>query len=104
MKRMDIHGVAGPMRVILLDAGEDNPNFPAATEPNKAIVEFYDGRYQHTPDGQFVSRYYADTLLEKRHPTQGLDLMGYEESWKIDGRTYGLVRNWIEYHTYQVPA
>lgn len=100
MKRMDIKGVAGPMRVILLDAGEDNPNYPAATCKDKAIAEFYDGRYPHTPDGQFISRYYVETLMENRdRHTYGLDLMGYEDDWKIDGRTFGLVLNWLEYHS-----
>ncbi len=46
----------------------------------KELVEFFDTRHKHTEFGQFVSRYYLKTIQDC---TDGLDLMGYEPSWKI---------------------
>lgn len=56
------------------------------------FVEFYDSRYPHTQFGQFVSRYGVKTILEGR---TGLDLMGGEPSWKIDGAAMDIVRRWL---------
>jgi hypothetical protein len=57
---------------------------------NKAepLVEFYDLTYTKNfgPLGQFVSRYYLDTIADIPLG-QGIDLMGYEPVWKIDGPT-----------------
>ena len=74
------------------------------------LVEFYDRGTDDTKDwdegrGQFVSRYGADTLLGKckwsRGPERGvgLDLMGYEPAWKIDGKTMDVVKDWVEMMT-----
>ena len=106
IKRIDIQGSTGsPMRVLLIPAGEACSNhLHLGVDPSEAdLVEFYDGRYPHTPDGQFISRYYASTLLEDPH-TVGLDLMGYEPSWKVDGKTMKLVLNWITYHQSEMEA
>lgn len=68
-------------------------------------VEFYDARYPHTRFGQFVARYYVHTIQEQapgHHKTvaeTGLDLMGYEPAWKIDGQTMWLVRSWLYHET-----
>jgi hypothetical protein len=56
----------------------------------EVMVEFYDMTYASDdthassfgPRGQFVSRYYRSTLMER--PQGGIDLMGYEPTWKID--------------------
>lgn len=73
----------------------------------RPLVEFYDMRYPFWPlkpdsgaDGQFVSRYYADTLLGRdaysdgphRH---GLDLDGGIDAWKIDAAAMTQVIDWI---------
>lgn len=82
-----------PMRIVLLEPGEENPNFPHATSAER-IVEFYDMRYngEHfTPDGQFTAaRYYLRTLLEDsdRLKANGLDLYGGIPDWTMDGPTY----------------
>lgn len=61
-------------------------------DSNRNMLEFYDSRYPHdknTEDtmlGQFVSRYYMETIVD-RHETfaqHGLDLHGGVPSWKID--------------------
>jgi hypothetical protein len=97
MKVLDINGVAGPVRVLFLSAGEPNNHYPAAKDDKEALVEFYDGRYPHTSDGQFISRYYASTLLESEGSGRGLDLNGGVSNWKVDGTTMDLVRDWIRY-------
>jgi len=62
------------------------------------FVEFYDSRYLHTPRGQFVSRYGVDTILATR---QGLDLVGYEPSWKIDAAAMDVLRLWLRHEVDQ---
>jgi hypothetical protein len=104
IKRIDITGVQGtPMRAVLIPAHETSLNF--AVTATEDLIEFYDGRYPHTSDGQFITRYYASTLLDSHAgiPAGGLDLMGYESSWKIDGRTLKMVLDWIAYHQYVKP-
>lgn len=62
-------------------------------EGDGLTVEFYDTRYNHTRFGQFVSRYAVSTILSD--PRGGLDLMGYEPSWKIDATAMTVVRAWL---------
>jgi len=79
-----------PMRVVLLQAGEENPNYPSVTSP-APTVEFYDRRYQHTPDGQFTGgRYNLSTLTRdgKRLASGGIDLYTPVAAWKMNGPTY----------------
>ena len=58
------------------------------------LVEFYDARYPFTAYGQFVSRYYMTTLLD-RSEAYGLDLDGGIRDWKIDRNTMASVMNWL---------
>lgn len=64
-------------------------------DEDTAMVEFYDTRYDHTPLGQFVSRYDADTLLD-RHPHSGLDLDSGIPSWTVDGDAMNQVIKWLQ--------
>jgi hypothetical protein len=58
------------------------------------LVEFYDLRHMHTDRGQFVSRYFVDTL--QGHPVgRGLSLDGGVPSWTIDGGTFSRVMTWV---------
>lgn len=61
------------------------------------LIEFFDTRYQFTPYGQFVSRYYVSTLLENddSRRTPGLNLYGGEPDWSIDGKAMNKVRDWL---------
>ena len=75
------------------------------------LVEFYDATYENETfgeRGQFVSRYYASTLLGRDYNENrsladqagiGLDLMGYEPVWKIDGQAMDIVRAWVDNQT-----
>lgn len=76
--------------------------FRAVVDAN--MVEFFDRRYIEgfTPDGQFVSRYYVDTLIgdrimpgfERGH--RGLDLHGGIPDWTIDANTMDIVLSWLQ--------
>jgi hypothetical protein len=62
------------------------------------LVEFYDARYEHTAYGQFVSHYYASTLLDSetlRQPGQGLNLAGGVPEWKISSKGMLRVLLWV---------
>jgi hypothetical protein len=86
------------MRVIYVPIGGKSPNYPA--EPGRhGLVEFYDLRHMHTPDGQFISRYTLDTYMEDYDNSLGLDLMGYEPDWKINANTRMIIGDWIKYLT-----
>lgn len=63
-------------------------------------IEFYDARHPFTEFGQFISRYYVDTILGRNEFSSGvggLDLQGGVESWKIDAGTMMLVRIWLDH-------
>jgi len=88
------------------------------TNSTATMVEFYDTRRASDYDfvgskedaqkagaealGQFVTRYFLDTLRyrwdtkDPRKPGTGLDLMGYEPSWKIDGVTMDRIHEWLD--------
>ena len=53
---------------------------------DKDTIEFYDARSDFTLLGQFVSRYYTETLVNRSYKTaQGLNLHGGEPDWQISG-------------------
>jgi len=60
---------------------------------DEPMVEFYDSRYPHTEFGQFVSRYYASTLLERKH--NGLCLDGGSPGWSVSENDMNIARAWI---------
>jgi len=95
---LDVTATNGvPFRVVLLLDGKSD-NFPAASEQTEPQVEFYDLRYRNvrgfTPDGQFVSRYYLETLVG-RDRRYGLDLQGDVSDWTIDASTMVSVILWL---------
>jgi len=94
IRKIDILSYTGkPLRVLLIPAGEQSPNFQCMKPDTKNLLEFYDARYDLTPDGQFISRYYLETL-KRSNSFHGLDLHGGEPDWKIDGRSLTLVLEW----------
>jgi len=106
--RIDVRGHNGtPMRVIYVQPGDKSPNYQA--EPGRyGLVEFYDLRYPHTPDGQFISRYDLDTYMNGwcgdggYDCGRGLDLYGSEPDWKIGSDTHQIIGEWINYLTYNM--
>lgn len=59
--------------------GLDDCKTHDAPEP---LIEFYDDRYPHTPRGQFISRYFASTILAF-DDGKALDLDGGIQSWTV---------------------
>jgi hypothetical protein len=59
------------------------------TNNDGPMVEFYDRKYMHTPRGQFVSRYFVSTLLER--PAVGLSLDGGVPAWTVSADDMRLV-------------
>lgn len=62
----------------------------AVPEP---LVEFFDTRYEHTDLGQFVSRYYLSTLLDRND--DGLCLDGGVRDWRIGGACMRRITDWL---------
>ena len=61
------------------------------------LVEFYDNRYTKINSrGQFVSRYYASTLLESRNRDSGLNLDGGVAEWTVSAEEMIAVRKYIK--------
>jgi len=59
---------------------------------SKALVEFYDSRYDFTPRGQFISRYNVETI---RDSDNGLCLDGGIPAWNISASDMATVRKYI---------
>ena len=59
----------------------------------RPLVEFFDTRYPHTDIGQFVSRYYVETLLGGK---DGLLLDGGIPEWRVSASGMDAVRAWLE--------
>lgn len=79
----DVYGLSGA----LAWEHEDRPG-----------VEFYDTRYPISVYGQFVGRYFVETLLE-RDEHVGLDLHGGVPDWSIDADAMDVVRAWLKAET-----
>jgi hypothetical protein len=91
---LDVESRGITFRVVLLLDGQ-SINYPAASD-DKPLVEFYDTRFRHKPEGQFVSRYYLDTLLSGAET--GLNLAGGVPDWSIDKPGMDVVRRWRRQH------
>ena len=84
-----------PWVVRLVFAGDKyGLDFKLTHAEEDPLVEFYDARFEHTVYGQFVSRYYARTLLE-REPGTGLNLDGGVAEWSISSAAYLRVLLWV---------
>ncbi len=74
-------------------------DFKLTHDKEQPLVEFYDARFEHTPYGQFVSRYYAETLLEgyeKGRTAGGICLEGGVPDWNLSGAALGRVLDWVK--------
>ena len=66
---------------------------------DKPLVEFYDARYPHTEFGQFVSRYYVETILgddDYGPKNSGLSLDGGIPEWTVPASDMNTVRYWLK--------
>lgn len=58
----------------------------------RPLVEFYDTRHEHTDFGQFVSRYFLETLIDGEG---GLNLQGGVPMWSINEPCMNRIRDWL---------
>lgn len=64
------------------------------TNDGEPMIEFYDPRHvKHGPLGQFVSRYYVSTILERDNC--GLALYGSEPEWTVSAADMAEIRTWL---------
>lgn len=63
-------------------------------DKERNLVEFYDTRYDHTEYGQFVARYYEDTLLDRDNGGMWLDYS--IASWTVTADNMKEVRDYIK--------
>ena len=78
----------------LICAGDKYGLDDCLTHDGDPMLEFYDPRYQHTPIGQFVSRYYVKTLLEGNE--MGLMLDAQVNDWVVDQEQMTEIRDWLK--------
>ena len=70
-----------PFRIRVVMSGENYGRDDCLThEGSEPLVEFFDKRFPHTPNGQFVSRYYLETVVKI---SDGLNLDGGVDAWKV---------------------
>jgi len=84
------------VRVVFAGDSYGRDHWAVHREP-EPLVEFYDARQDPTqfgPRGQFVSRYYAHTLLQREYP-QGLCLDGDVPQWSVSTTGMRLVKAWL---------
>jgi len=65
-------------------------------EEEDPLVEFYDTRYPHTPIGQFVSRYFLSTLLERCTSDERGIMLDPEPSWSVSGVCLKEILGWAK--------
>jgi hypothetical protein len=98
LKIINDNGMIWTVRVIY-QGDNYGLNFALVHDDPRPVVEFYDCRYEHTPYGQFVSRYYIETLMENilpDVPVGGLNLDGGVPSWSISARGMERVIAWLK--------
>lgn len=77
-----IAGNGVPMRVRIIYKGDAyGRDGCIVAESDMPLVEFYDRRYDHTEHGQFISRYYLKSLLDRGYG--GLLLDGGVPAWQV---------------------
>lgn len=99
--------------VVVLETGDTYGRGDCFTA-DEPMVEFYDRRYQENESGQgshhavgnergqFVSRYYASTLLNSydhengtTRDNRGLNLHGGVPAWSIEAPTYAVILGYV---------
>jgi hypothetical protein len=83
-------------KVRILKNGDKYGRDNCLTNEGKPLVEFIsmDVDKKAFPDGQFVSRYYLSTLLERPKPA-GLCLDGGVNAWAINSQNYLQIDTWL---------
>lgn len=88
-----VPGVAGNFNVRVVKKGDKYGRDLCLTNTGETLVEFYDARYDFTPLGQFVSRYYLSTLMSPDvYPNSGLSLDLGIPNWTVTAEGMRQVR------------
>ena len=90
---IESNGIPFVVRLVCKGDNYGRDNGLTHTE-DKPLVEFYDARYPHTQFGQFISRYYAETLT--RHYGPGSIDLGGSPDWTIDAAGMQEVFTWLK--------
>ena len=77
----------------IINTGDRYGRADCLTNDGAPMIEFYDPRYQHTPIGQFVTRYYVSTILER--DSGGLALQGDVPEWTVSAYDMAEIRVWL---------
>lgn len=85
-----------PFNVVRVQKGDRyGRNGVLVHEEDDPLIEFYDARHAHAEHGQFVSRYYETTLLERAIAGGGLLLDGGVPEWQVSEENITQVAQWI---------
>jgi hypothetical protein len=93
-----INSRARPWRAVIIRDGDKYGLDNCLTVDDGPLVEFYDmaNTKMHGDAGQFVARYYVETLVSAENFRVGLCLQGYAPEWEIDADTMLIIRLWLE--------
>lgn len=87
----------GKYNVRVVQTGDKYGRNDCLTNDKQPLVEFYDSRYDQSDfmgRGQFVSRYYVDTILDGEYPN-GLWLYGGEPEWTVSADEMRQVKQYL---------
>jgi hypothetical protein len=88
----------GKFNVRIVKLGDKYGRKDCLTNNRLPLVEFYDSRYDledFMGRGQFVSRYYVDTILDGKYPN-GLWLYGNEPEWIVSADEMSQVKEFLD--------
>jgi len=78
----------------IIGTGDRYGRADCLTNEGGPMIEFYDPRHvKHGPLGQFISRYYVSTILER--DTGGLALQGDIPEWTVSAHDMAEIRVWL---------
>ena len=87
----------GKYNVRIVNTGDKYGRKDCLTNDNEPLVEFYDSRYDQADwmgRGQFVSRYYVDTIMRGDYPG-GLSLDGGIPEWTVSADEMRQVKQYL---------
>lgn len=109
MKTLTLKNTASPLKNFLVRIVAQGDGYGRHTEEegyalthksSEPLVEFYDLDYDKSPvGGQFIARYFIETLLEVKD--RGLCLDGGEPKWNIDYMDMAQVRSFLKAYKHQ---
>jgi hypothetical protein len=87
----------GKYNVRVVQVGENYGRNDCLVNDKAPMVEFYDARFDQSDwmgRGQFVSRYYVDTILDGNYPN-GISLYGSEPAWTVSADEMRQVKQYL---------